>query len=110
MWETKVDSIYHWLKKMENTEWIIHDAHVGKILSFHKIVDLKLKHLNFFLTKSFVYICHHNSGLAFKQKYYYITLQNFMLFIRENSQNLRQKRKWALWMRHLVLMILSYKP
>jgi hypothetical protein len=46
-------------------------------------------------------ICHYNSGLKLKIKNYYITSQNFMYFIRENSQNLCQKRKWALWMRHL---------
>jgi hypothetical protein len=42
--------------------------------------------------------CHCNS----ESKNYYITSQNCMYFTRENFQNLRQKRKWALWMRHRV--------
>jgi hypothetical protein len=45
-------------------------------------------------------ICHCNSSLAFKSKNYYITSQNCMHFIRENSQNLCQNCKWALWIRH----------
>ncbi len=45
-------------------------------------------------------ICHYNQGLAFKSKNYFIAAQNCMYFIGENSQKLRQKRKWALWMRH----------
>jgi hypothetical protein len=48
-------------------------------------------------------ICHCNSGLAFKSKIYYIASQNCMHFNRENFQNLRQKHKWALWMRHQCL-------
>jgi hypothetical protein len=49
-----------------------------------------------------LFICHCNSGMSFKSKIYYITPQNCMYFIKENSPNLRQKRKWALWIRHLV--------
>jgi hypothetical protein len=40
--------------------------------------------------------------MAFKSKIHYITSQNCMYFIRENSQNIHQKRKWALWMRHQI--------
>ncbi len=46
------------------------------------------------------YICHCNSGLAFKSKNYFIVAQNCMYFIGENSPKLHQKCKWALWMRH----------
>jgi hypothetical protein len=52
--------------------------------------------------KNLFSICHCNSGLAFKSKKNYIELQNFMYLIRENSQNLCQKHKWASWLRHLA--------
>jgi hypothetical protein len=55
---------------------------------------------NFWLIFLFV-VCYCNSGLAFKGKNFYIASQNCMHFIKENSQNLRQRYKWALWMRHL---------
>jgi hypothetical protein len=45
-------------------------------------------------------ICHCNSGLVVISKNYNIASQNCMYFTRENSQNLRQKCKWALWMWH----------
>jgi hypothetical protein len=48
-------------------------------------------------------ISHCNSGLAFKSKNYFIAAQNCVYFIKENSQKLRQKCKWAWWMRHLML-------
>jgi hypothetical protein len=54
-------------------------------------------------------ICNCNSGLVYKSKNYYITAQNRMYFTRETSQKLRQKRKWALWLRHLVLMRANYQ-
>jgi hypothetical protein len=47
-------------------------------------------------------ICYCNSGFIFKSKNQYITAQNYMYFIRENSKKLSQKRKSALWMRHLA--------
>jgi hypothetical protein len=43
-------------------------------------------------------ICHCDSGLAFNSKNYYIVAQNCVYFITENSQKLRQQRKWDLWM------------
>jgi hypothetical protein len=48
---------------------------------------------NFQLKKFLFNICHFNSGLTFKNKNYYITSQNCVCFIRENFQNLCQKRK-----------------
>jgi hypothetical protein len=56
---------------------------------------------NFWLIFLF-HICHYNLGMAFLYKNYYIASQNCVYFIRDNSQSLRQKRKRALWMRHLV--------
>ncbi len=47
-------------------------------------------------------ICLCNSGLAFRSKNYNIAEQNCTYFVCENSQKLRQKRKRALWMRHLT--------
>jgi hypothetical protein len=41
-------------------------------------------------------------GLAFKSKNYVIAAQSCMHFIRENSQKLSQKHKWALWIRRLA--------
>jgi hypothetical protein len=51
-------------------------------------------------------IAYCNAGLAFIVKS--ITSQNCIYFIRGNSQNLPQQRKWALWMRHLVCRVLSW--
>jgi hypothetical protein len=48
-------------------------------------------------------ICYCNSGLVFQSQNYYIAAQNCMYFIKEISQNLSKKRKWALWMKHLDL-------
>jgi hypothetical protein len=39
------------------------------------------------------------TGLGFKSKNYFIAAQNCKYIIRENSQKLRQKCKWVLWMR-----------
>jgi hypothetical protein len=52
-------------------------------------------------------VCHCNSGLAFKSKNYYIAAQNCKHFIRENTQKIRQKHKWALWMRHQRCLLMS---
>jgi hypothetical protein len=60
--------------------------------------------------KFFFDICHCNSGLAFKSKNYYIFSQNCVFFIRENSQNLPRKCKWALWIRHLISYDVILKP
>jgi hypothetical protein len=54
-------------------------------------------------------ICHCNSGLAFISINYYITENNCMYFIRENSQKLSQKRNWALWMRHQCLCATKFQ-
>jgi hypothetical protein len=80
---------------------LIHNAHLGKILIFLQNFRSKnnsLKENSWLIFLFNIYHC--NSGLAFKSKDYYITSQNWMYFIMENSQNLWQKRKWALWMRH----------
>jgi hypothetical protein len=46
-------------------------------------------------------IYHCNSGSVLKSKNYYIAALNWMYFIRENSQNLRQKHnelcEWGTW-------------
>jgi hypothetical protein len=42
-------------------------------------------------------------NLTFKSKKYFLISQNCVYYIRENFQNLRQKCKWALWMRYLQL-------
>jgi hypothetical protein len=73
---------------------LIHNAHLEKILSFCKILGLKITHLKKFFLLIFLFnICHCNSGLALKSKSYYIAAQNCMYFIRENSQKLRQNCK-----------------
>jgi hypothetical protein len=81
---------------------LIHNAHVGKILCFlqnFKSQNNTLKE-NYWLIFLFD-ICHCNAFLAFKSKDYYSASQNCVYFIRKNFQNLYQKCKWALWMRHL---------
>jgi hypothetical protein len=42
-------------------------------------------------------------GLAFNSKNNYFITHNCIYYVKENFQNLCQKRKWALWMRHLVV-------
>jgi hypothetical protein len=84
------------------TRCLIHNAHLGKITSFFNFLDKKITHFKKIWLLFLLNICYCNSGLAFKSKSYYIAEQNFMYFITENSQKLRQKRKWALWMRHLL--------
>jgi hypothetical protein len=54
-------------------------------------------------------IDHFISGLAFKNKNYYIITQNWLHLLRQNFQNLCQKRNWALWMRLLGGLILPTK-
>jgi hypothetical protein len=57
-------------------------------LKFLQNLNLKnnLLRANFYLI-FLLNICYGNSGLAFKGENYYITSQNCMYFIRENSQN-----------------------
>jgi hypothetical protein len=53
-------------------------------------------------------ICHCHSGLAFLSKNHYITSQKCMYFKKENSQNLRQKPKGALWVRHQMSYFVTF--
>jgi hypothetical protein len=66
-----------------------------KILSFCKILYLKItcldKNFDYFLYNT----CYYNSGLAFKSKNYHITSQNCVFFIIKRFQTLRQKCKRA---------------
>jgi hypothetical protein len=89
---------------------LIHNAHLGKIPSFCKILDLKITH---FKEKIWLIFCLISAiviqAWRSKVKKYYIAAQNCVYFIRKNSLKLRQKSKWALWMRHQDYRIFSIK-
>jgi hypothetical protein len=81
---------------------LIHNTHLGKILSFVKIMNLNNIHEKVTFDYYFLFnICDCNSGLALKKLFY---THNFVYFKREIFQDLRRKRKWALQMRHLLQM------
>jgi hypothetical protein len=61
----------------------------GENPKFFQILRYKKTRLEKFLTKILFNICHRNSGLAIKSKT--IASQNFVYFIRENSQKLMSK-------------------
>jgi hypothetical protein len=63
---------------------LIHNAHLRKITSFCKISDLKITHLEKYLFN----IYHLNSGLVFKNKSYYTTVnfQKWTPDIRKHSK------------------------
>jgi hypothetical protein len=63
---------------------LIQNAHLGKIPSFCKILDLKIQKQKLLDCWTKLYVFH-----------------------KRNSQKLSQKRKWALWMRH-QLFVLKY--
>ncbi len=99
-------AINHWLLHVElqQARFLIHKAHLGKILRFCKISDLKITHLEIIFYKYFCLIfailiqAWHS-----KKKNFYTTTQNCVYFLKNNFQNLCQKHKWALWMRYKVL-------
>jgi hypothetical protein len=85
----------------------IHNAHLEKIPSFCKILDPKITHLE----KNFDYYFCLISAIVIqtwhsKVKTIILLHRNCMYFIRGNSQKLRQKYKWVLWMRHLFVSLI----
>jgi hypothetical protein len=79
---------------------LIHKAHVGKIPNLCKILCLILTHLNlnFCLILSTIVI----QAWHWKVKTIALLHKIQCTFKTENSQNLGEKPKWALWMRHLL--------
>jgi hypothetical protein len=76
-----------------------------KFLQNFKTKNCTLKG-NFWLIFSFnIYNC--IPGPTFKSKNYCFISQNYVHYISENFQNLRPKRKLALWMRHLIHYLIS---
>jgi hypothetical protein len=99
---TKNNIKQDWLRSDFRDWCLIHNAHLGKIPSFCKILHPKITHLKKFFYK---YFCLLSAIViqAWHSKVKTITLLHKIVctyFKWENSRNLRQKRKWALWMRH----------
>jgi hypothetical protein len=89
--------VSHWIKMLPHSQCTLRENPKFSQNFRSKNSTLREKFWLLFLFN----FSHCISGLAFTSKNYYIAAQNCMYFIRENSQKLCQKRKWALWMRPL---------